>query len=179
MRKLIVAVVILAVAASPVALTAQTAQQRRPDVIWVPTADVAVEAMLRLAQVGPDDVVYDLGCGDGKIVIAAAKLGARAIGIDIDPDRVRDAKLNVRLAGVEDRALIIEGDIFDPNLTFDDATVVTLYLLESLNKKLMPRLQQLRPGTRIVSNTFTMGSDWPHDKTEQAGYNQIYLWFIR
>jgi cyclopropane fatty-acyl-phospholipid synthase-like methyltransferase len=177
-RRLAPAALVLALVAAPLALGAQSSQGR-PDVIWVPTADATVDAMLRLANVGPDDVVYDLGCGDGRIVIAAAKLGARAVGIDIDPDRVREAKLNVRLAGVEDKVLIIQGNIFDENLAFDEATVVTLFLLETLNIRLMPRLQKLKPGTRIVSNTFTMGDAWPWDRTEQVGYNQIYLWRIR
>ena len=177
-RRITPALLMLTVGLAPIALGAQ--QARRPDVIWVPTSDGTVEAMLKLAGVGPDDIVYDLGCGDGKIVIAAAKLGARAVGIDIDPGRVRDAKMNVRLSGVEDKVLIIQGDIFDPNLSFSEATVVTLFLLEQLNIRLMPRLQtELKPGTRVVSNTFTMGSEWPYDKTEQAGFNQIYLWLIR
>ncbi|HSF99508.1 MAG TPA: methyltransferase domain-containing protein [Vicinamibacterales bacterium] len=158
----------------------QTQQLRRPDVIFVPTQDITVEGMLDLAEVGPNDVVYDLGCGDGKIVIAAARRGARAIGIDIDPQRVKEATANVKAAGLEDKVTIIHGDLFDPELKISDATVVTLYLLQSLNEKLKPRLQkELRPGTRIVSNTFTMGEDWPHEKMVQPGYQPVYLWTIK
>ena len=153
---------------------------RRPDVIFVATQDVTVQGMLDLAGVGPNDVVYDQGCGDGKIVIAAAKRGARAVGIDIDPQRVKEATENVRAADVEDKVTIIHGDIFDPATKISEATVVTLYLLQTLNEKLKPRLQkELRPGTRIVSNTFTMGDDWPHEKMVQPGYQPVYLWTIK
>ncbi len=160
--------------------TQQAQQLRRPDVIFVPTQDITVEGMLDLAEVGPNDVVYDLGCGDGKIVIAAARRGARAVGVDIDPQRVKEATANVKAAGLEDKITIIHGDIFDPELKISDATVVTLYLLQSLNEKLKPRLQkELRPGTRIVSNTFTMGESWPHEKMVQPGYQPVYLWTIK
>jgi len=158
----------------------QTQQLRRPDVIFVPTQDITVEGMLDLAAVGPNDVVYDLGCGDGKIVIAAAKRGARAVGVDIDPQRVKEATANVKAAGLEDKVTIIHGDIFDPELKISDATVVTLYLLQSLNEKLRPRLQsELKPGTRVVSNTFTMGDSWPYEKMVQPGYQPVYLWTIK
>jgi precorrin-6B methylase 2 len=160
---------------------AQTSAQVRPDVIWVPTEDEVVTAMLTLARVTKDDVVYDLGCGDGKIVIAAAKqFGARGVGIDVDPVRVKEARANVVRAGVADRVTIIEGNIFDPAVKIGDATVVTLYLLESLNIKLRPRLQaELRPGTRIVSNAFHMGDAWPPEKSQPAGYSNIYFWTIQ
>ncbi|HUF46925.1 MAG TPA: class I SAM-dependent methyltransferase, partial [Vicinamibacterales bacterium] len=175
-----VATVLVASSMPASTLGQQTQELRRPDVIFVPTQDVTVQAMLDLANVGPTDVVYDLGCGDGKIVIAAAKRGARAVGVDIDPQRVKDATENVRAAGLEDKVTIIHGDLFDPAIKINDATVVTLYLLQSLNIKLKPRLQsELRPGTRIVSNTFTMGDDWPEEKSVQAGYNTAYLWTIK
>jgi cyclopropane fatty-acyl-phospholipid synthase-like methyltransferase len=176
----IIAAAIVSTAIPVLARQAQQPPTRRPDVIFVPTQDATVQAMLDLAGVGPNDIVYDLGCGDGKIVIAAAKRGARAVGVDIDPQRVKEATENVRNAGVQDRVTIIHGDIFDTNLKIGDATVVTLYLLERLNIQLMPRLKsELKPGTRIVSNTFTMGDQWPYEKTAQAGYNSIYLWTIR
>lgn len=136
--------------------------------------------MLKLAGVKKSDVVYDLGCGDGKIVIAAAKkYGARAVGIDIDPQRIREATDNVRGAGVGDRVTLVLGDIFDPAVSIKDATVVTLYLLPSLNRKLRPRLMsELAPGTRVVSNSFDMGQDWPPERTQQVGNFIIYLWTI-
>ena len=185
MRKPFFAIALVVTAAwvlAPVAgAQAQQQQQlRKPDVIFVPTQDVTVQGMLDLAGVGPNDVVYDLGCGDGKIVIAAAKRGARAIGVDIDPQRVKEATENVKAAGVQDKVTIIHGDIFDPALKISDATVVTLYLLQSLNEKLRPRLQkELRPGTRVVSNTFTMGDAWPYEKMVQPGYQPVYLWTIK
>jgi cyclopropane fatty-acyl-phospholipid synthase-like methyltransferase len=156
------------------------APTRTPDVIFVPSQDATVQGMMDIANVGPNDVVYDLGCGDGKIVIAAAKRGARAVGVDIDPQRVKEATENVRAAGLEDKVTIIHGDIFDPNLKIGDATVVTLYLLQTLNEKLKPRLQkELKPGTRVVSNTFTMGDDWPYEKMVQPAYQPVYLWTIK
>jgi SAM-dependent methyltransferase len=151
-----------------------------PDVIFLPSDDAVVDGMLKLASVRKDDVVYDLGCGDGKIVIAAArKYGARAVGVDIDPERIKEATANVQRAGVGDKVSLVLGDIFDPGVTIHDATVVTLFLLPSLNQKLRPRLMSdLAPGTRIVSNSFDMGSDWPPAKTEHVGNFTIYLWTI-
>ena len=151
-----------------------------PDVIFLPSADAVVEGMLKLAKVTKHDVVYDLGCGDGKIVVAAAKkFGARAVGIDIDPARINEATANVRAAGVENRVTLLLGDIFDEAIPIHDATVVTLYLLPSLNQRLRPRLlSELAPGTRVVSNSFDMGRDWPPDRTELVGNFTIYLWTI-
>jgi precorrin-6B methylase 2 len=181
MRKLAFAVVALALAFSAPtvpALAQQAGQLRTPDVIWVPTNDAVVEAMLKMAKVTKNDVVYDLGCGDGKIVIAAAKIGARGVGVDIDPKRVEEANAAVKAAGVGDRVRIINGDIFDPAIKISEASVVTLYLLPSLNVKLMPRLKsELKPGTRIVSNSFDMG-DWKPEKTETVGAYTIYYWTI-
>ena len=169
-------------AAVPAPQAQQQQQQglRTPDVIWVPTRDPVVDGMLKLANVTKDDVVYDLGCGDGKIVIAAARdYGARGVGIDIDPQRIKEANANAAKAGVTDRVQFILADIFDPNVKISDATVVTLYLLQRLNEKLKPRLQsELKPGTRVVSNTFHMGDDWPAEKTQQIDSYTIYFWTI-
>ena len=167
----------------PTAAAAQQTQApvlRAPDVIFVATEDSVAEAMLKLAKVTKDDVVYDMGSGDGKIVITAAqRFGARAVGIDINPQRIEAANKNALDAGVADRVTFILGDIFDPAVPIGDATVVTLYLLPTLNQKLMPRLkQELRPGTRVVSNSFDMGTAWPAEKTEQVGTYWIYLWTI-
>ncbi len=131
---------------------------RKPDVPYVPTTETVVKAMLELAQVKSSDVVYDLGCGDGRIVIAAAEsYGARGVGLDIDPVRIREAKKNAEQAGVEGRVEFREQDLFQAN--YREATVVTLFLLPSINKRLLPQLQALKPGTRIISNTFEIG-DW-------------------
>jgi SAM-dependent methyltransferase len=165
---------------------AQTPQPRRqPDVPYVPTTDEAVQAMLKLAGVKKSDVVYDLGCGDGRIVIAAAKTyGAHAIGIDINPVRIAEAKENARKAGVENLVRFEENDLFEAD--FHEASVVTLFLLPQINLKLRPKLlKDLKPGTRIVSNTFDMG-DWKADKDatvdgsdEEYGLShQLYLWVI-
>ena len=160
--------------------TAQ-APVRRPDVIWLPTEDAVVTAMLKLAEVTKNDVVYDLGCGDGRIVIAAAQqFGARGVGIDIDPERIKDAKAAAAKAGVTNKVTFIVGDLFDPEIKISDATVVTLYLLPSLNARLRPRLQrELKTGTRVVSNAFSMGEAWPAEKTEQVGDSVIYRWTIQ
>jgi ribosomal protein L11 methylase PrmA len=158
----------------------QQAPVRRPDVIWLPTEDPVVTAMLKFVNVTKDDVVYDLGCGDGRIVIAAAtQFGARGVGIDIDPERIKEANAAAARAGVSSRVTFVVGDLFDPAFKISDATVVTLYLLPSLNARLRPRLQsELKPGTRIVSNAFSMGDAWPPQKTEQVGDSVIYRWVI-
>jgi precorrin-6B methylase 2 len=191
MRQLKVFVITAAVAAASLVLHAQAGQQqppppppsRTPDVIFVATRPAVVDAMMKLAGVTKNDVVYDLGCGEGAFIIAAGKLGARAVGVDIDPERVATSRENVKAAGLTDRVTVIHGDIFDPNLKISDATVVTLYLLGPLNARLAPRLKaELRPGTRVVSNTFDMMQatpPWPHDATEMIdGYTPIYLWRI-
>ena len=153
---------------------------RPPDVIFVPSSDQVVDAMLKLAKVTKDDVVYDLGSGDGKIVIAAAKqYGARGVGVDIDPDLVANATQNARRAGVNDKVRFIVGDIFSDEVKIGDATVVTLYLLPSLNERLRPKLlRELKPGARVVSNSFAMGAAWPAEKTQQVGDYWIYFWTI-
>lgn len=156
-------------------LAAQTAvapKPRNPDVPYVPTTPEAVEAMLKLGEVKQTDVLYDLGCGDGRIVIAAAKtFGTRGVGIDIDPQRIREARDNAKKAGVESLVRFEQGDLFEAN--FAEATVVTLFLLPNINVKLKPRLlAQLKPGTRVVSNTFDMG-DWKAEK-ESTVDNEDY-----
>jgi len=155
---------------------AQPHTDRRPDVIFVPTRELVIDAMLKTANVGPNDVVYDLGCGDGRIVVAAAKLGARAVGIDIDPQRIKEANENAAKNGVTDKVDFRLGDLFETDIR--EATVVTLYLLPSLNVKLRPRLmEQLRPGTRIVSHDFDMG-DWAPEQTVAVDGKTVYLWTI-
>jgi SAM-dependent methyltransferase len=154
-------------AAALLAASILTAQERRPrrepDVIYLPSTEQAVEAMLKLAEVKKTDVVYDLGCGDGRIVVAAAKLyGAHGVGIDINPVRIEEANENARKAGVEKLVRFEENDLFEADI--HEATVVTLFLLPQLNVKLMPKLlRDLKPGTRIISNTFDMG-DWKPEK---------------
>lgn len=148
-----------------------------PDVPYVPTPDPVVEKMLEMAKVGPDDVIYDLGSGDGRIVITAAKkYGARGIGVEIDPELVLAARDNAKAAGVADRVEFREGNLFE--MSFEDATVVTLYLQRPLNLKLRPKLlNELKPGTRIVSHSFDMG-DWKPLETARVEGRNIYLWLI-
>ena len=156
---------------------AQEAPARRPDVIYVPTPEAVVEAMLQVANVTKNDIVYDLGCGDGRIpVTAAKKYGARGVGIDIDPQRIKEANANVEKNGVGDLVKIVQGDLFEQDLS--QATVVTLYLLPSLNVKLMPKLmKELKPGTRIVSHAFDMG-DWKPEKELDVEGRKVYFWTI-
>ena len=198
-------------------LVLQDRPSRAPDVFYVPTPPAVVEAMLKMASVSSSDVVYDLGCGDGRIPVTAAreygckargvdldpklveeslanvrkhgverlvtiaaaqKYGARGIGIDIDPARIAEAKENAKAAGVTDKVTFLEQDLFTSD--FKDATVVTLYLLPSLNQKLMPKLKaELKPGTRIVSHAFDMGPEWPPEKKEEVEGKTIYFWTIR
>jgi precorrin-6B methylase 2 len=170
-------IALLSVAPTPAQQTATPEAARTPDVIYVPTPQPVVDAMLQVAGVTKDDIVYDLGCGDGRIPVSAAKqYGARAIGIDIDPQRIQEANDNVRVNGVGNKVKILNADLFETD--FSDATVVTLYLLPSLNQKLMPKLKQLRPGTRIVSHAFDMGDAWPPDKTLSVEGRTIYMWTI-
>jgi len=165
------------VLAISVAAFGQEAKPRRsPDVPFVPTTEEAVKEMLKLAGVTKSDIVYDLGCGDGRIVIAAAKTyGAKAVGIDINPERIKEARENAKKAGVENMVRFEENDLFDANIK--EATVVTLFLLSNVNLKLRPKLlADLKPGTRIVSNTFDMG-DWKPEKevTLENGDDGAYL----
>ncbi len=152
------------------------AQLRTPDVIYVPTRQTVVDAMLKVANVKAGDVVYDLGCGDGRIVVSAAKLGARGVGIDIDPKRIAEANENVTKNSVGDRVRILNQDLFTTDLS--EASVVTLYLLPSLNLKLRPTLwKTLKPGTRIVSHDFDMG-DWKPEQTLNVDGATVYYWTI-
>lgn len=149
--------------------------QEGKDVIWMPTGGELVTLMLKTAKVTPNDLVYDLGAGDGKIAIAAAKeFGARSIGIEFNPDMAAFAQRNAVRAGVGDRVKIINGDIFKED--FSKATVVTLYLLPDLNLKLRPTLLKMKPGTRVVSHAFTMG-DWEADQEIEAG-QRGYFWIV-
>jgi tRNA G37 N-methylase Trm5 len=135
--------------------------QEGKDVIWVPTGDELVTNMLKIAKVGPSDLVYDLGAGDGKIAIAAAKqFGATAVGIEFNPEMAALGQRNAERAGVSKKVKIIQGDIFKED--FSKATVVTMYLLPELNLKLRPTILKMKPGTRVVSHAFTMG-DWEAD----------------
>jgi ribosomal protein L11 methylase PrmA len=168
-------------AANAPTATAQAAPQeaasRRPDVIYVPTPEEVVEAMLQVANVTKNDIVYDLGSGDGRIpVTAAKKYGARGVGIDIDPQRIKEANENVARNNVGDKVKIINADLFTTDIS--EATVVTLYLLPSLNVKLMPKLmKELKPGTRIVSHAFDMG-DWKPEKELDVNGRKVYFWTI-
>jgi SAM-dependent methyltransferase len=153
----------------------------RPDIAYIPTPFDAVEAMLDLAQVTDQDVVYDLGCGDGRLLIRAAqRCGARGIGIDIDPDRIAEAQRQAARAGVGDRLTFRQGNLYDSD--FGEATVVMLYLMPHLNLRLRPQLQrQLRPGSRIVSHQFDMG-DWTPQRilplVPSEEDSTLYLWHI-
>ena len=150
--------------------------QQGKDVVWVPTPDEVVERMLNVAQVGPEDYVIDLGAGDGKIAIAAAKkFGARALGIEYNPDMVALAQRNAQAAGVLGKAQIVRGDIFATDFT--QATVLTLYLLPSLNIKLRPQILAMRPGTRVVAHAFNM-EDWEPDETSDVEGRRVYLWIV-
>jgi 2-polyprenyl-3-methyl-5-hydroxy-6-metoxy-1,4-benzoquinol methylase len=175
--------VALATLFAAVALTAPVVAQqagtlRSPDVIFVPTPPEVVDAMLKLANVSGKDTVYDLGCGDGIIVATAAqKFGARAVGIDIDPQRVKEANERIQKTGVTDKVKILNQDLFETDIS--PATVVTLYLLPSLNQKLIPKLnKELKPGTRIVSQSFDMGEDYPAEKTMDVNGRMVYLWTV-
>jgi SAM-dependent methyltransferase len=140
--------------------------QAGKDVVWVPTSQVLVDKMLDLAKVGPQDVLYDLGSGDGRTVITAAKRGARAMGIEYNPDMVELSRKNAIAAGAGERATFVKADLFETD--FSQATVITMFLLPQINMKLRPKILDMRPGTRIVSNTFTM-EDWEADETAVVG----------
>lgn len=156
---------------------AQEKKLRDPDVVYVPTPEEVVEQMLKLANVHKGDVVYDLGCGDGRAVITAAKeFGVRGVGIDINPERIKESLENARKAGVMDKVTFRNEDLFETDI--HEASVVFLYLLPSLNLKLRPKLwRDLKPGTRIVSHDFDM-DDWKPEKQVQLEGHTIYLWTI-
>ncbi len=164
---------------APVA--AQEAQQTsmpkpKLDVPYVPTRPPVVEAMLKLANLKKGDVLYDLGCGDGRIVVKAAKdYGVTGVGFDIDPERISEANANAKEAGVSNRVKFVNADLFETDL--NKATVITMYLLPSVNMKLRPKILALKPGTRIVSHAFDMG-DWQPDKTEVVDGATIYYWTV-
>ena len=171
------------VAASFIAATPALTQEFKPqvgqagkDVIWVPTPDEVVDRMLNMAQATANDIVYDLGSGDGKIVIAAAKkFGARATGFEFNPDMVRLSQRNAQAAGVADKATFRQADIFQSDIT--PATVITMYLLPSLNLKLRPQLLNMRPGTRVVSHSFDM-DEWKADEISTIDGRRAYLWIV-
>ena len=169
---------ILAVA---VAASAQTPTlPKEPDVPYVPTHEQVVAEMLKVARVKKSDVLYDLGSGDGRIVITAAKkFGTRGTGIELLPSLVREARENAQKAGVSELAKFVEGDIFEANIS--DATVVTLYLLPAVNMRLRPKLLELKPGTRIVSHNYDLG-DWKPEKTIKLnlpdGEHTVFFWVV-
>jgi SAM-dependent methyltransferase len=175
----VLALMLAAAVASVPALAQQPAVPlREPDVIYLPTPHDAVTAMLKLANVGPGDVVYDLGSGDGRILISAVKdFGAtRGIGIDIDPAMIREGTDNAERAKVADRVRFLNQDLFQADL--HEATVVTLYLLPWLNRQLIPKLRaELKPGSRIVAYRFDMG-DWKPDQTLIVNGQSIYVWRV-
>lgn len=181
MTSRILAMFLAACVATAPAAYAQAATQeaptRRPDVIFVPTPEEVVEAMLQVANVTKNDVIYDLGCGDGRIpVTAARKYGARGVCVDIDPQRIKEANENVAKNNVGAQVKVVQGDLFEQDLS--PATVVSLYLLPSLNVKLMPKLKkELKPGTRIVSHAFDMG-DWKPEKEMDVNGRKVYFWTI-
>jgi precorrin-6B methylase 2 len=152
-------------------------EQKAKDVPYVPTPQTVVDKMLEIAALTKDDVVYDLGSGDGRIVITAAKkYGVRGVGVDIDPERIREANANAVLAGVADRVKFLEQDLFKTDLK--EASVVTLYLLPEVNLRLRPKLwNELKPGTRVVSHAFDMG-DWPPEQRVEVEGKTIYFWVI-
>lgn len=168
-RMLLRSLVLIAAAG---ALTIASAQ-----VPYIQTPDHVVMEMLKLANVGENDVVYDLGSGDGRIVVAAAKhFGARGVGIDLDPERVADGIAKARTHSVDDRVRFIQGDLFEADLS--EATVVTLYLVPRINMKLRPKLlRELQPGARIVSHNFDMG-DWKPDRVVRVGRSKLYYWVV-
>jgi SAM-dependent methyltransferase len=156
-------------------------QVQKPDVEYVPTPEHVVAAMLEMAETRSTDVVYDLGCGDGRVVIAAAKdYGARGLGVDIDPERIAESRANAQAAGVADRVRFVQQDLFEMDIR--EATVVTLYLLPQLNRKLRPKLlSDLRPGTRVLSHDFDMG-EWQPDNVRRlpglAYEHTVYYWVV-
>jgi precorrin-6B methylase 2 len=168
---------LLAGGACTAAAQQTAAPARTPDVPFVPTPQPVVEAMLKLAEVKKGDILYDLGCGDGRLVITAAKqYGVKATGIDIDPKRIEESTANAKKEGVEKLVKFVNQDLFEAD--FHDATVITLYLLPGINLKLRPKLwKELKPGTRIVSHSFDMG-DWQAQKQTDVDGRVLYFWTI-
>jgi hypothetical protein len=149
--------------------------QSGKDVVWVPTPDEVVQRMLRMAKVTPQDTVYDLGAGDGKIAIAAGKIGATSVGIEYNPDMAKLAQCYVQAEQLTGKTRIIQGDVFKED--FSKASVVTMYLLPELNLRLRPTILNMKPGTRVTSHQFTMG-DWEPDETAEIDYRSAYLWIV-
>ena len=178
-RSVAASLVLAMLATAPIACAQQFKPyvgQQGKDVVWVPTPDEVVERMLNMAQTKSEDYVIDLGAGDGKIAITAAKkFGARALGIEYNPDMVAHAQTNARAAGVLGKAQIVQGDIFATDFT--QATVLTMYLLPSLNMKLRPQILAMRPGTRVVAHAFNM-EDWEPDETSDIDGRRAYLWIV-
>jgi SAM-dependent methyltransferase len=179
-RSWILAAVCLGVAATAAHAQLETFNQPPviggKDVMWVPTPDAAVDRMLSIANVGPRDLVYDLGSGDGKIAIMAARrFGARAVGVEFDSDMIELSRAAARKEGVADRVRFVQADIFAHD--FREATVVTLYLLTTLNLKLRPKILDLKPGTRVASHMFRMG-EWEPDAHARVGASELYLWVV-
>lgn len=155
---------------------AQQASKPQLDVPYVPTKPKVVDGMLKLANLKKGDVLYDLGCGDGRIVVAAAKqYGVTAVGFDIDPERIAEANANAKSAGVSDKVKFVNANLFETDLS--KATVITMYLLPTVNMELRPKILKLRPGTRIVSHAFDMG-DWAPEKTEMVEGSTLYFWTV-
>jgi predicted RNA methylase len=178
LRTFVLSLAFIGILTAPaLAQQAAPAPLRTPDVIFVPTPQEVVDAMLKVAKVSQSDVVYDLGSGDGRIPITAAKTyGARGVGIDIDPQRIREANANAKTAGVTDKVKFLNQDLFTTDIS--EASVVTLYLLPSLNLKVLPKLmKELKPGTRIVSHAFDMG-DWKPEQTLNVNGRTVYYWTI-
>jgi SAM-dependent methyltransferase len=177
-RRVVLAVPLVLLLPAPSAF-AQDAEKPKLDVPYVPTPQAVVDKMLEMGKVSRRDVLYDLGCGDGRIVVTAAKkYGARGVGIDIDPTRIQEAKQNAQKEGVEKRVELRVGDLFESD--FSEASVVTLYLLPAINQKLRPQLwRQLKVGTRVVSHAFDMGDEWPPEKTVRVANSTLYSWTIK
>jgi SAM-dependent methyltransferase len=178
--RILLAVLLLVCTAGSASAAEETATrpQRKLDVWYVPTPHEIVDRMLDVARVRIGDVVYDLGCGDGRMVIAAAKkYGTRGVGVDLDPARIHEARENAQRAGVESLVTFKVGDMFETDIR--EATVVLLYLLPELNRRLKPKLfAQLQPGARVVSHDWDMGRDWPPDEYVKLGGDGIYLWIM-
>jgi SAM-dependent methyltransferase len=178
--KILAAAALLVFAAGSATAAEETAARpkRKLDVWYVPTPPEIVDRMLDVANVRIGDVVYDLGCGDGRMVIAAAKkYGTRGVGVDLDPARIREARANAKQAGVESLVTFKVADLFQTDLR--EATVVLLYLLPELNRRLKPKLfAELQPGARVVSHDWDMGKDWPPDQYVKLGDDGIYLWVM-
>jgi len=163
--------------AEPTVITGGESPTHIPDVPFFMTGEPVVEAMIDLAGVRAGDVVYDLGCGDGRLVVASALRGARGVGVDIDPLPLNQARIQARRAGVEERVRFLRGDLFEVPL--GEASVVTLYLSREVNLRLLPRLRsELAPGSRIVSHKFDMGEAWRPDRTVRVGDETIFLWVV-